>query len=939
MLAVGLLLVGYGSTVEAQIQDFAVVDGNPILRFGPVSTVNGYPLWVEANDTRPGALPGDTILLQLCEDTAPVQPVTIDPLTGFPFAPCAACVDPLLDLPNPLLPQSFPDNYPDEHFYYLNESIMIEPDNSRTIVGMALEGAFDGLGNVVDGEQVVFVRYRVRVDNATPGEVYQITYPYGVTYAEAQNNQGGAAISNINFTNDVFLWKGIELRAPLSSMMGSFVTALNPPLAASVPGSPNLFTYLGDFCGAGPVEGSPMGTNFISVVGPNAGMQFQSGNTLPSVNQCDPTDPQMIEAFNAYDAYILANVDPLATPLARIPANCTYSAEFTGLAKVATQMGVQIDRATYTRTTAPPDNSTQINVWASSYQNQDIQLSIPGIPGTVPMCGDGTGNYFAHVLMPSSFIPPAEVTATNMTDSPPTAFTHALNANIVIQSAIADLGAGTLTIAATVADPAQGASLSTGGSPIPSGTATLGLAGGACGAVPPHSVSVASGQGGLVSAPTQVVGVVPDLMAVAGGTQVVATGAPATLDGSASVGGPGTTYSWVQTGGTTVVLSDPTAISPTFTFPPTSDLLTFDLTLTDAFGATSTDTAIVTNTVVAVAGADQDLAVFPDAGVALDASATQGAGLTYTWTQIATDTTISTQCAGQPLDGAASVVNDPVNPALATLTMPLEGGCVTLDLTVTGPGGTSSDTITIKSVVGAPVADAGTNIVTFTDSLVQLNAGASTGIINSGGYTWTQLAGGIDTVALGQAAPGGTIDYISSSTGATFNINPLADPIPAAADVIAPNIAMPVFIFPAQFQTLTFQVEVAGSGGTSTATVDVIVDNPATGDTLTLTKARYIENKAKWAIAGTSSVDGPGHSVDCWLGTPSTGIFIGSGPVLATGAGDWDVVVFDGVNPCLADPGVADPADCQATNLVDHALQIHCISTLGGTLVADWEPK
>ncbi len=959
LFLVGLLCVGYGTTVQGQVLDFADVDAAPLLRFGPTNPVNGYPMWLEATDTRPGALPGATILLELCEDTNDVTPAfSNDPVHG-PAVPCPACVDAALDLPNPNLPQSFPDNYPDEHFFYLNESIMKEvaTDNSLSILTVAIEGAFDGLGAVVDGEQVVFARYRVRVDNAMPGEMYQITYPNGRTYAEASNDQGGAAVSNINFTNDVFLWKGVDLRTPLDSIMGSFPVAVTPPPPAGAPaatdpatgipiGPVNLFTYLQDFCGSVPIEGSPFGTNFFSVIGPNAGMILSSLNTgtpLISENQCDPLDPQMIAAFDAYDAYILANVDPLATPLPQIAANCTFSDAFTGIAKVATRLGVQVDRATYTRTTTAPA-STQINVWANSFQGQDIQLSIPGIVGDIQMCGDGTGSYFAHVLMPSSFIPPTEVSVTNMTDNPPTSNTHALSANIVIQSAIADLGAGALTIAATVADPLQGASLSTGGFDFTAGTATIGLAGGTCGAVPPKSVSVASGQGGLISAPTQVVGVVPDLLAAAGGTAVVDMGASVTLDGSASLGAAGTTYSWLQTGGTDITLQagwDATAISPTFTFPTASDLLTFELTLTDAFGATSTDTAIVTNTVVAVAGADQDLAVFPDAGAALDASATQGAGLTYTWTQIATDTIVSPQCVGQPLDGAISVVNDPAIAALATLTMPLEGGCVTLDLTVTGVGGTSSDTITIKAPVGAPVADAGTNLVVFAGELVQLNASASSGIISADGFTWTQLAGGLDTVALGEAAPGGTIDYISSATGATFNIDPLVGPIPAAADVTAPKISMPVFMFPLQFQTLNFQVDVVGPGGASSATVSVIVDNPAQADTLTPNRARYVENKERFVVSGNSSIDGPGHSVDCWLGSPSTGDYIGNGPVLQTGNGAWqiDVTLPVGVNPCLADPGIVDINDCTGTPIADHAFQVQCISTLGGTLLMDWEAK
>ncbi len=915
---VGTFLVvasGYATVAQAQIQDFAVIDTTPLMRFGPTSPINGYPMWVQDSNG---------LVLELCEDTNDVTPPAglFDPETGAAFPPCPACVDPLLDLPDPTLPQSFPDNYPDEHFYWLAESLMIESDNTRSIVVLAIEAAFDGLGAVVDGEQVVFARYRVRIDNATPGELYQITYPFGVTYVEAENDQGGAAISNINFTNDIFLWKGTTLVEPISGIMGTFLTSVNPPPPAGSGDPPNTQTYLGDVCGGGDIQGSPFGTNFFSVVGPNAGMVLSSGNTLPSATQCDPAEPAMIAAFDAYDAYRVANVDALAAPLARDPSNCTLSREFVNLAKPATKLGVQVDRATYNRSLVAGANSTQINVWASSFEGQNIQLEIPGIVDPIPMCGDGTGKYFAHALFPSSFIPPSTVTVTNMTDDPPSSTTHALSANLQIIGASVDLGAGSLSITASIADPDQGTSLTTGGSSLtvdptdPTiGTADVTLASGVCGVVPPASVSIESAQGGTVSAPTTILGVVPDVLAAAGGTVVVAKGSTAAVDGTASIG-VGLTYSWVQTGGSAITLDDPTSGTPSFTFPSADDLITLVLTVTDQNGMTSSDTAIVTNTVVAVAGADQDLLLFPDGGVALDASASQGSGLSYGWAQIATDELTSTQCAGGSNDWPVSIAIDALNPALATLTMPLEGGCVTIELTVSGPGGSASDSITIKTPVGAPTANAGADIVVFTNEMVQLDASASAGIIyiDGTGFTWTQLAG--ETVELGTLQADGTLQIDRDALGAA----------------IAPGISMPAFVFPSTFQTLSFQVVVAGPGGSATDFVDVIVDDPGTSDTLTGGRARYDGGKSRFTIDGTSSIPGPGHSVTCWLGDQALGLEIGTGAVDALGG--WKVDAIGGMNPCLEDPGVADDCDGGATTM-----QVHCSSTLGGALLMDYEAR
>ena len=91
-----------------------------------------------------------------------------------------------------------------------------------------------------------------------------------------------------------------------------------------------------------------------------------------------------------------------------------------------------------------------------------------------------------------------------------------------------------------------------------------------------------------------------DPVADAGSDQTRDEGTLMMLDGSASKDPDGDpiTYSWVQTGGPAVVLSDPSSPTPTFdaheVVATDSVTLTFELTVDDGFGGTNSDQVVIT---------------------------------------------------------------------------------------------------------------------------------------------------------------------------------------------------------------------------------------------------------------------------------------------------------------------------------------------------------
>jgi fibronectin type 3 domain-containing protein len=130
----------------------------------------------------------------------------------------------------------------------------------------------------------------------------------------------------------------------------------------------------------------------------------------------------------------------------------------------------------------------------------------------------------------------------------------------------------------------------------------------------------------------------------AGTDQSVTEGAVVTLNGSSATDPDGLplSYEWTQISGTSVTLSDPYDVQPTFMVPSVSqngETLTFQLTVTDSGGLQARDSCnvnVVQITKAPVAEAGPDQTVNQDATVTLDGTGStdpNGGLLAFSWLQ------------------------------------------------------------------------------------------------------------------------------------------------------------------------------------------------------------------------------------------------------------------------------------------------------------------
>jgi hypothetical protein len=207
-------------------------------RLGPVDkspAVGGFPAWFQDKTG---------IALEFC---APSTAAEVD--GGW-----------CLLLPGDVnIPEQFPGNFFDEHFYYAADNILSDPGvGLRAGLVMALESAFVN-GLPADGDQMVFTRLRVSIPNLPFDGDYRVVTPFSdVTYFDQ------VAGSRIFDTLDIGVTCPTTFECALNGTLGPFLLPSATAGGAEVPPMPDLLSappgtdpFFDAIAAAGGVTGDP----------------------------------------------------------------------------------------------------------------------------------------------------------------------------------------------------------------------------------------------------------------------------------------------------------------------------------------------------------------------------------------------------------------------------------------------------------------------------------------------------------------------------------------------------------------------------------------------------------------------------------------------------------------------------------------------------------
>ncbi len=452
-LLASALLIGLAQTGQAACP----ADGATPMNIGAHNPQTTFPLWVQDSEG---------LALEICPGTDLLNCISVPPftVTDFPGDPDAAA--------KAALSQQI--GFGDEGFWASAETSIALPGGGLALMVSAVEAAF--LPDFADGNQFPFTRLRLRIDIPQDG-TYVVTHPWGqISY----NITGAANNRDINDSFDIpFVADEVGYQGRIGPILtwdtfpgDPLLDQFGPPFTFTPPfgtvGPDGSADYIGTLNFVNPatggpdhrVKGSPCGTNFFRIEGPNIGG--------PGVNSVQ-TDLFTVtgKVFNGAS---------LPTPL-------------------------DVDQVTYSRSSVG-----RVNVFANAPTKADVSFSggasLPA--GVQPMAGDGSGRFYGGVSLPDATTLPADVTVTANNaaidpDNLPTDIVAPLVDLVTITRAEYDYATGDLTIEAHSGDLLAAPTLSALGQSLTAGVLTTNLT------IAPPTVTVTSDAGGSATIPVTVI--------------------------------------------------------------------------------------------------------------------------------------------------------------------------------------------------------------------------------------------------------------------------------------------------------------------------------------------------------------------------------------------------------------------------------------------------
>jgi hypothetical protein len=437
--------------------------------------------------------------------------------------------DPLLpaigDLQKPAESLSFPGNFPDESFYFLAEAELQVGGNGRAgraRVILALEAAFGGTGAPQAGLNVVFARIRVRMDDLIPGLEYKVIHPYGEIDGELMKADDRGRVF---YTQDLGIVEGDGTAVLRTGQVAPFLQGATAVLDG----------YIGDGVTPQRVTGSPIpfNTNLVTI-------EWSPINPITNL-----PDPQRV-----------------STDL------------FTVQGRKAKRVGAWLDSATYE---ALSDGSFLLTVQARSDAGKDLRLVGTGVHFKL----DSEGEFYTGLAQVASL--PTDARLVNVSDKPPTSYPiKDFTDRVIVESAIYDRTAGTLTIKAQSFDPSAVLTLSQFNNlPLTSNPQEIDRV------AVPTEIIVKSDKGGEDRQWVEVTRTTfsdnGSVKAIAAPPTVAFAEEEVTLDGSDSL--DTTSFTWTQTAGTNTPPTGANTAKLTFT-PPAAGDYTFNLKVGGNGGST-----------------------------------------------------------------------------------------------------------------------------------------------------------------------------------------------------------------------------------------------------------------------------------------------------------------------------------------------------------------